>query len=164
MNVRDLARRLQPYPAAASVRASVPDGGSSRTLRLKRVGHHRPPADIAAGATPAGCVTVEVVVGGQTVPQVENHPVEIFAEPWDTRLIPAGDLTVGEIMAELAHEHHQDEAMIRVAVPLVSRQHRCLDLVSIGHGAGGEEVNGELVVEIVTGRWDDVSMTIRDDE
>ena len=97
------------------------------------------------------------------VSQVEDHPVELFAEPWPGGSAPA-DLLVRDVLAALALDHHRDEALLRVAVPNGNRQHRCLDINGVGYGNSPEEVNGEPIVELTVERWDEYYQTIRDDE
>ena len=130
-----------------------------RQLRLTEAGHHNPPPDIADGDTPYGHVTVEVEAEGERQRSVEVHPVEIFAESWYATRSEPEDLTVKDLANVL--NDLPDEALIRVATSIGDGYLRCLDVNGVGYAAGSEEVNDELVVELITERFDSGHPIIR---
>jgi hypothetical protein len=106
-------------------------------LKLTKVGHHTPPADIT-----------------------EDVPVEVFAEQWDRKGTPDTDMLVEEVLQPLTS--HLEKALVRVAVPTALGHHRCLDIENVALGKG--DANNPFLVELLTERWDNAWPIIRDDE
>jgi len=75
--------------------------------------------------------------------------------------VPDSDLRASDLTAGLAR--FPDEAIVRVAVP-GDGHHRLLDVTGVGFSSAAEEVDGELVVELTTERWDSGYPVVRSDQ